>query len=287
MTVDNLGGEYDPHLYRADERAISAPLPSDTGWTEWEAAYRARGHHLVRDLFSPQQVSDAMAGIDHLISGAVPEFRGVQWERAAKQTAENADLATKRDLVRKLMYYIDHDQRLHAMAHAPQVIAVMERLLGGPVSVFADQALLKPPGIGREKPWHQDLAYFDLRPEARVVGLWIALDDADVDNGCMHLVSDSHHRGRQVHFNRRDFQLCDTELAGDRITAAPLTAGSALLFDGLLWHGTPRNDSNRRRWALQFHYALTADMWQSKEQRQAYREERLAIFGADGQDATC
>ncbi|HIT75331.1 MAG TPA: phytanoyl-CoA dioxygenase family protein [Candidatus Avipropionibacterium avicola] len=287
MGLDDLGGEYDPELYRASIVAEAAPRPTDVQWPSWEASYREHGYQAVQGLFTHDDVDAAMAGIDHLISGQVEQFRGVQWERAAKQLAESSDLATRRDLVRKLMYYVDHDERLHRMAHAPQVIELMERLLGEPVTLFADQALLKPPGIGREKPWHQDLAYFDLRPGAPVVGLWIALDEADIANGCMHLVSDSHHEGSVVHFNRRDFQICDTELAGSRVTAVPLHPGDALVFDGLLWHGTPRNGSDRRRWALQFHYARTSDMWQTKEQRHDYKEKRLAVFGADGKDVTC
>src|SRR5690606_14057324 len=156
MKVDDLGGDYDPDLYRADAQATTAPLPAAAEWPQWESSYRERGFQAVRRLFDPQMVGEAMAGIDTLISGAVPQFRGIQWGRAAKRHADSSDLATRRDLFRKLMYYIDHDERLHRMAHAPQVIQLMERLLGGPVSVFADQALLKPPGIGREKPWHQD-----------------------------------------------------------------------------------------------------------------------------------
>lgn len=285
--LDHGGGDYDPDLYRADSSATAEPTPTEDQWQDWLDGYRQHGFRAVQGLCPDSMVTDAMAGIDRLISGAVPEFRGIQWERAARSRAERAGLAERRDLVRKLVYYVDHDQRLHAMAHAPQVIGLAERILGAPVSLFADQALLKPPGIGREKPWHQDLAYFDLRPGAPVVGVWIALDPTDIDNGCMHLVDGSHRDGGVVHFSRRDFQICDTELPGHRVTAVPLQPGDALVFDGLLWHGTPRNDSTRRRWALQFHYARTSDLWQSPDQRRAYRERRLEIFGADGKDVTC
>ena len=285
--VDPGGGDYDPQLYRADCEATAHPAPTTTGWQAWHDDYRRHGFRAVKGLCRPAMVDDAMAGIDALISGAVPEFRGIQWERSSKSLAERSDLAGRRNLVRKLVYYVEHDTRLHSMAHAPEVIGLAERILGEPVSLFADQALLKPPGIGREKPWHQDLAYFDLRPGAPVVGVWIALDATDIDNGCMHLVDGSHRDGGVVHFSRRDFQICDTELAGHQVTAVPLQPGDALVFDGLLWHGTPRNDSARRRWALQFHYARTSDMWQSKEQRRAYKERRLEVFGADGKDVTC
>ncbi|WP_269542094.1 phytanoyl-CoA dioxygenase family protein [Cerasicoccus fimbriatus] len=40
--------------------------------------------------------------------------------------------------------------------------------------------------MGREKPWHQDKAYFDFPLNDRVVGVWIALGEATVANGCMH-----------------------------------------------------------------------------------------------------
>ena len=44
------------------------------------------------------------------------------------------------------------------------------------LEVFQSTALLKPPG-GREKPWHQDHAYFPLRGDRRhVVSSWTALD---------------------------------------------------------------------------------------------------------------
>ena len=62
-----------------------------------------------------------------------------------------------------------------ALAQHPQLIALMTRLVGDTPELFQDQALLKPPLIGREKPWHQDSAYFNLPPESLVVSVWIEL----------------------------------------------------------------------------------------------------------------
>jgi ectoine hydroxylase-related dioxygenase (phytanoyl-CoA dioxygenase family) len=58
-----------------------------------------------------------------------------------------------------------------------------------------DMLIYKPPGHPHETPWHQDAGYFG-RPVAspgtaitfRSVQFWVALDDADVENGCMHFV---------------------------------------------------------------------------------------------------
>lgn len=284
---DTGGGDYDADLYapRASASPVGGPLDAlpDEAWS----AYRELGFLPVADAISADQVRDAMAGIDHLISGAAPDFRGIQWERGAKAQVVDMDLAQRRDQVRKLVYYVDHEPRLHALAHDPGILATVERLLGATPELFADQALLKPPGIGREKPWHQDLAYFDLRPGAPVVGLWIALDTTDTDNGCMHVIPGSHRDGPVVHFNRRDFQICDTDVRRGDVVSVPLSPGGALVFDGLLHHGTPTNRSRRRRWALQFHYAAAESIWRSSDERQEYKQLRLAEFGADGKDVTC
>src|SRR5690348_18438633 len=93
------------------------------------------------------------------------------------------------DVVRKLMWFVDHDRRLAALAQDDGVLAVVRRLLGSDdVVLFQDMALLKPPGGGREKPWHQDKAYLNVDPDGAVVGVWIALDEAALRNGCMQVV---------------------------------------------------------------------------------------------------
>jgi len=157
--------------------------------------------------------------------------------------------------VRKLMGFTKHEPRLDALASAAGLLGIVQRLLAGrEPRMFQDMALLKPPR-GREKPWHQDNAYFDIAADEPVVGVWIALDAATPANGCMHLVPGSHRAGPTVHFKRRDWQLCDTEVRGKAIVACPLRPGGLLLFNGLTWHGTPANDTDQRRRALQFHYA--------------------------------
>lgn len=285
---DQQGGEYDPELYRhrAVARGLPGPLPElpPAAFDD----YARRGYLAVDKVLDAGQVRRAVDGIDRLISGQVPEFRGIQWERAAYARLPEMTLAQRRDAVRKLIYFVDHDSGLHAAAHDPALLATVRRLLGEQdIELFADQALLKPPGLGREKPWHQDLAFFDVRPGTQVVGVWIALDHAVAENGAMHIIPGSHRDGPVVHFTRRDLQICDTDVAVNGVHVVPLPPGGALFFDGLLHHGTPANTSTMRRWAIQFHYAPRHAIWRSSEERAAYKQRRLDLFGADGKDATC
>lgn len=119
-------------------------------------------------------------------------------------------------------------------------------------------ALLKPAGGGREKPWHQDKAYFNTAASEKVVGAWIAVDEATCENGCMRFHRGGHARGPQRHVTERDLQIADAEAPsvarGDDVVAAPLPPGGLVLFDGLVPHGTPTNASAHRRRALQLHW---------------------------------
>jgi phytanoyl-CoA hydroxylase len=128
-------------------------------------------------------------------------------------------------------------------------------IIGKGARMIQDMALLKPPFRGSEKPWHQDAAYFDWTPLNGIVGAWIALDQATVDNGCMQVIPGSHLAGPAPHFHIRDCQIEDAHVRVQRAVSIPLAPGGVLLFSGLLHHGTPPNLSAARRRALQFHYA--------------------------------
>ncbi|MFD4022206.1 phytanoyl-CoA dioxygenase family protein [Streptomyces sp. NPDC058576] len=186
-----------------------------------------------------------------------------------------------------MMRFTELDERLRAVAHAPGLLALVRRLVGDDrVVMIQDMALLKPPGGGREKPWHQDNAFFPFEPGTPIIGVWIALDEATPANGCMHVRPGSHLAGPAVHFRRRDWQLCDADVLAAREdepvsdVTVPLPAGGALFFDGLLHHGTPENRTRTRRRALQLHYVPAAAV-------RVPEERRLAVFGSGGKNVSC
>ena len=245
------------------------------------AQFHAQGFLVVENAFSAQEVQDGLDGLYRLLSGEVAEFDGIHYERAsAGMAVEELSPQQKQDYVRKFMHFVDYDHRLYDLAHHPQLLTLVQRLIGDSPVLFQDMALLKPPRMGREKPWHQDHAYFRIDLEAKVVGCWIALDEATVENGCMVIAPGSHLQGPVVHFQRRDWQICDTDVDNSGALAVPLNPGGLLIFQSLLHHGTPPNRTAQRRRALQFHY---------RQQRAPLtsQEERLALFGGEGLGAQC
>ena len=269
---------YSEELYRAAGTATGVD-GLDAVDDQQVALYGREGYLVIHRAFTAAEVGAALDGLLDLIDGRNPEFKGIQFELRARDLLPTMSREQKQDYVRKLIYYADYDPRLKAMTEHPKLLAAVARLIGATPTLYADQALLKPPLIGREKPWHQDKAFFNLPIGTRIVGVWIALDEATPENGCMHVIPGTH-REPTVHFKRRDWQICDTDVAVDRVLAVPLRPGDCLFFDGLIHHGTPATHSPKRRRAVQFHY-MPAGVARTGP------EERLAVFGSDGKDVQC
>jgi phytanoyl-CoA hydroxylase len=274
-----VGGECPPELYPA--RQATAGVNGFAAIDDEQIAlFHEQGYLVIHDAFTGTEVASALAGLLDLIGGVYPKYRGIQYEKNARDLVATLPGEQRQDVVRKLFKMVECEQRIAALAQHPSMITVLARLIGDTPLLFQDQALLKPPLIGREKPWHQDNAYFNLPPETTVVGVWIALDQATPENGCMYVIPGSHRAGPVVHFKRRDWQICDTDVAANEAWTVPLKPGGCLFFHGLLHHGSPPSRSPQRRRALQFHY-------KPARAAQITSEQRLEIFGSEGKDVHC
>lgn len=270
-----------PELYQPAGVGHGVEHLEDIGPAEI-AYFNDQGYLIVRQAFNAVEVQDALQGLLDLIMGRNPDFTSILFESKAQEMLPKLNSEERQDAVRKLMFFTAFEPRLKAISHHPKLLKAVTALLGERAPhLFQDMALIKPPRLGREKPWHQDNAYFNYPQGTPVVGVWIALDEATIENGCMQFLPGQHRAGPRLHFQRRDWQICDTEILGQHSVAAPLKPGGLLLFSGLLPHGTPHNSSGQRRRALQFHYA-PADVAQNPN-----NDERLRLFGSEGKNVSC
>ncbi|HRK20741.1 MAG TPA: phytanoyl-CoA dioxygenase family protein [Fimbriimonadaceae bacterium] len=277
--------EYDPRLYAPVAEVEPIASLAEFGPAQMEQ-YRTLGFVSVANVIDPERNIRIVKSLLRL-ADEVPEGICVQFESAAEQDVLNLPIEERQDYIRKYMAFVKFDDVLCDLAYDPEILSVIERLLKDKdptvdgVELFQDMALFKPPGIGREKPWHQDHAYFNVPEGTPVIGIWMALDEANLENGCMVFQPGGHLDGPVPHFSRRDWQICDSDvLAKGGSVAAPLPAGGALIFDGLTPHGTPSNRSGQRRRAIQFHYI-------PKGTPRTTTEERMRIFGSEGRDVSC
>ena len=117
--------------------------------------------------------------------------------------------------------------------------------------------LFKQPHIGGEVGWHQDATYLHTRPST-VTGFWIALDDADRDNGCLMALPGGHRGPLRPRFRPPGHAMVTDTLDPRPWPDTPPVAleaprGTLVVLHGLLPHASAPNRSDRSRHAYALH----------------------------------
>ena len=149
--------------------------------------------------------------------------------------------------------------RVYDLLTHPRIVAFVQDLLGGDVVGWGSHFFCKLPKDGKRVSWHQDASYWPLTP-SKTVTVWLAIDDASVQNACMRYIPGTHVLGHLTYTLREDDEanvLNQTVEGVDRFgepVNVELEAGQASLHSDLLLHGSESNDSDRRRCGLTLRY---------------------------------
>ena len=251
--------------------AMSMPEISD----EQAAHYRREGYLVIPGVLPAAHVEACKAALSDLMQDRIPR-RSTNIYYEAGQTIEGISADERELRVRRLDSFCDDHPALAAAANSRRLHAALDQLFGIGRTLFQEMALVKPPGIGAAKPWHQDASYFMLRDPSHVIGTWIALDAATLDNGCMQFIPRSQLDGAVPHVQE---SLASCYIRPDRLSprpvvAVPMQPGDAVVFHGLIQHFTDDNRSATRRRALQFHFCQAGAAWGGLEDHAGlYRDE--------------
>lgn len=113
--------------------------------------------------------------------------------------------------------------------------------------------IYKPAAGGREAPWHQDEAFWNDRNhlECNSLSVWMPLDDAVVESGCMQFLPGSHRNDVLRHRCEPGEPLVvDEPVDLSTATPCPLPAGGATFHHCRTLHHTAPNTSGRPRRAM-------------------------------------
>jgi phytanoyl-CoA hydroxylase len=147
-------------------------------------------------LISPQRAEQLGQVLDMIAGGDMPyPPELIRWEPVAD---ERAGVTQRKNLVYQIRYPHRHVPLLFEHATDPVILDAVQDLIGPDIVLYNTQALLKPAFHGTSQPWHQDSAYWPIRP-FELVTCWIALDEATRENGCMHFLPGSHLEGLREH----------------------------------------------------------------------------------------
>lgn len=225
-------------------------------WQDWVRRYRRQGHVTVPGVFAPGQmqaaIADAMAWSASFLDELDEAKRAWYLDGAASRAEAQSAVLRKLDNP-----HANRPFYRRLAAHRP-LLDCVETLIGRGVSAYFSQIFFKPPHGGGPKPVHQDNFYFGPSDPDGMVTAWIALEDADEENGCLFYADGSHLRGVLPHEapadRPYDLQIPPGLTTAQPMTPAPVPAGGVTFHHGGTWHQSGDNHSDRWRRACAIHY---------------------------------
>jgi ectoine hydroxylase-related dioxygenase (phytanoyl-CoA dioxygenase family) len=208
------------------------------------AAYRRDGQLTPSFRLSADFLAGLTAAIETLMDDN-PDVRPEQLVGAHIPSNEDTGVRGRAELL--------------AYASHPDLLDMAEQIIGPDLIMWGSQVFSKPAGDGLAIPWHQDGQYWPMRPLATVT-VWIAIDPATRENGCLRVIPGTHQNGLLAHDTSADESLAlnqglargvvDESAARD----VELEPGQVSLHDSMLVHGSNANPSGKRRCGYAIRY---------------------------------
>jgi ectoine hydroxylase-related dioxygenase (phytanoyl-CoA dioxygenase family) len=135
----------------------------------------------------------------------------------------------------------------HQLLYDARILDIVEDLMGSNIQLFHDFLLRKPARCGGAVFWHQDNQAWQSMPPNNIT-CWIALDDADAQNGALHYIPGSHRQtlGLEIDAEGR-LQDIDALVAQSEVDIAEVKAGGAVFHHCLTLHHSAPNKTERIR----------------------------------------
>lgn len=228
---------------------------------EQKKQYADLGYLVIPDLLNEEEMSKYKARARDYALGKIPtggEKMIVRDVRVARGVLKVDDPEKG---VWKLLNPDLYDDFFRAYPAHPNLLGVVEDLLGPDIVAFLLMMIYKPPGVDAIHPFHQDAMYFPFGPHDSILGTWVPLDKSDAENGTLSVIPGSHKlevlnhtmpEGEMVNYGVFGVQGYDDSAEEVVLDLQP---GTGVIFHSHLLHRTGPNFSQRHRRVLTVHYA--------------------------------
>jgi ectoine hydroxylase-related dioxygenase (phytanoyl-CoA dioxygenase family) len=217
------------------------------------AAYERDGYVVVEDLLSHEEVEALRQRLREYTHGG-RSHDGVIMQIEPRIQRGELSVEHPGDGIRKIDGLVEHVDLFRRLGTHPNIVGVIEQILGPDLKMFRNALLLKPPGVGSAKGMHQDSPYWPIEP-MNLCSCWFALDDATEENGCMGVLPGWHKKGPLPHVSVTDDFVIEEEYYDMKdMVMAPVRAGGGLFFHSLIPHYTAPNRSDKWRRAIALSY---------------------------------
>ena len=207
-------------------------------------AYDRDGYFRMEDAFDSALIEGLLAEHDPLEA---------QFEKFLREQLGGRAFIARADEITFNVHPILRSPAARAFTRDPIFQDLAFDLLGPDVRLYWDQTVYKKPRSPERFPWHQDNGYTYVEPQ-QYLTCWVALTDADEENGCP-VVAPGVHRGGTLLHRPTDLGFeCFSSPPGKAVPV-PLRAGSIAVFSSLTPHMTGPNltaDRERKAYIVQF-----------------------------------
>lgn len=152
----------------------------------------------------------------------------------------------------------DLDSVFEAFSRSPQLKKLSTELNLNSHVIIQSMLILKHAKIGGVVDVHQDAAFLYTEPNS-CIGLWFALEDATIENGCLWAKPGGHHTSLRSWFRKKEtggteMHIFDSEpLTMEDMIPLEVKKGTCIVLDGLLPHYSLPNTSGKSRQAYAIH----------------------------------
>ncbi len=222
-------------------------LQGKTLTPEQLAFFNDNGYLILPGFLNEQEV-EAIASLRDSAVARATEKGGSFFDGTTHYDMEKlkSDPTGKTLGLRKIQGVFQAESTYRDIFSQARVLDVIEDLIGPNIYYHSSKLMCKPGDGGRRKPWHQDFAYWSTMNPKQVT-MWVAIDAATLENGCIQVIPGSHKRGLIEHSHLEDFQIDEGGIGQEKIVYAEMKPGDALIFSVLTLHASDPNLSPNSR----------------------------------------
>jgi ectoine hydroxylase-related dioxygenase (phytanoyl-CoA dioxygenase family) len=206
----------------------------------------SQGYVEIPELLSAPQVAEVAAWLRDIVA------RGAAVSSALEPEFERTG-PTEEPTLRKIRRLFWNDQTFWiSLFKRSKILAAAQDMVGPSASLIFHAAFMKPALVGSAVEPHQDQALWGI-PYPGAVTLWVAIDPATPENGCLQMFEGSHHRGLISHdvFGEQNWHAgVNTEANGLRPRQLPMRPGDAVAWHRYMLHASSANRSPANRWGM-------------------------------------
>lgn len=215
--------------------------------------YQKNGYVIIEDFLSDKELEQWREAVTQ----AVEERKGQKIPGKEGQVGEddgiNEDAEYFAKVFDQMINLWQTNEQVKTLMCDPRIGEMAARLAGvNGIRIWHDQALIKKPWANPTS-WHLDTPFWSFS-DRRALSIWVALDDATLENGCLFFIPGSHlqtsFENPGIGKNMDAIFSFYPIFVNAKSVAAPMKAGSCSFHNGLTIHGAHANMTSGMRRAM-------------------------------------